>query len=136
MKTTQAAIVVGLLTMLPASGFAQSTGGTSPATSTASSQPSQTSGSGAQAANTAKSTMHATKGVVKFVDGNKLVIARSPRYGMEMSFILNPTTERVGNLKVGSTVDVRYRTEAEKKIATAVSVEHPKQPPSAPGSQQ
>ena len=53
-----------------------------------------------------------------------------------MTFVLNPSTDRVGNVKVGTTVDVRYRTEAEQHIATAVTVVHAKQPPSAPGSHQ
>lgn len=112
MNTTRAAIVIGLL-LLPASAFPQSaeTAGASPPRST-----------------TVKATMHATKGVVTFVDANKLVIARSPRTRKEVSFVLNPATERVGDVKVGTTVDVRYRTEAEQKIATAISVEHQKQP--------
>jgi uncharacterized membrane protein len=53
--------------------------------------------------------MHATNGVVKFVDANKVTITRSPQYGRAMIFVLNPSTERVGNVRVGSTVDIRYR---------------------------
>ena len=135
MTTTHAIIVIGLMTMVPAAGFTQSTAKTSPAGSAAPSQPSKTPNAAAQTAKAAKSPMHATRGVVRFVDASKLVITRTPRYGPEMSFVLQPATERVGNLKVGSTVDVRYRTEGDKRIATAVSVERPNQP-SAPGSQQ
>jgi hypothetical protein len=43
--------------------------------------------------------MHATKGVVKSMDATKLVISRS---GRDMSFALNPSTQREGNVKVGS----------------------------------
>ena len=70
--------------------------------------------------------MHATKGVVTFVDGNKLVITRSPRSGKETSFVLDASTEYAGSVQVGSTVAVRYRNETARKIATAVTVEHPK----------
>ena len=110
-RITQAAVVIGLL-MLPASVFAQSTAGSSPPKST-----------------TSKTLVHATKGVVTFVDANKLVIARSPKSKKETSFVVNQATEGVGSVKVGSTVDVRYRTEAEQKIATAVTVEHSRSQP-------
>jgi hypothetical protein len=66
---------------------------------------------------------HATKGTIKSVDANTLVIARSPKSKQAMRFELNPSTQRQGNLAVGSTVEVRYRTEANKKIATVVSVQ-------------
>ena len=71
---------------------------------------------------TTQSALHATKGVVKFVDAHKLVIMRSQKSGREMTFVLNRSTERVGIVKPGSTVDVRYRTEAKQQIATAVTV--------------
>ena len=107
MKTTAAVVVIGLV-ILPLSGRAQSGAGPPPPKTTA-----------------AKVTLHATKGVVTFVDANKLVITRSPKHGKETSFVINTATERVGTVKVGSTVAVRYRTESEQKIATAVTVEHP-----------
>ena len=105
MKTMRASIIFGLLMLLlPASGLAQSGAGTSATTS----------------------ANHATKGVVTFVDANTLVITRSHGYGKEMSFELTPTTESVGTVVVGSTVDVRYRYKAARKIATAVTVEQPR----------
>ena len=79
--------------------------------------------------------MHATKGVVKSMDATKLVIRRSSS-GSDMSFTLNPSTEREGNVKVGSTVEVRYRTEANRRIATVVAAAHSKAKPSAPASHQ
>lgn len=118
-----AAIVIGLLTMLPAFCLAQP--GVSQSKSATDNRASAT-----------QDAVHATKGVVKFVDAHKLVIARSPQYGREMTFVLNPSTERVGNVKVGSTVDIRYRSEATQQVATAVTVVHAKQAPSAPGSHQ
>jgi hypothetical protein len=117
-----AAIVIGLLTTLPAASLA------APATSQFK--------SASPAGTGANSAVHATKGVVKFVDTNKLVITRSPQNGREMTFVLNSATERVGNVRVGSTVDIRYRTEAKQAVATAVTVVHAKQPPSALGSHQ
>jgi hypothetical protein len=74
--------------------------------------------------------MHATKGVVKSVDATTLVITRSPRNGREMTFVLNPSTERDGNVTVGSTVEVRYRTEANQRVATVISVQGHQQPTS------
>jgi hypothetical protein len=126
-----AATLVGLLTPFPAFGLAQANAGTSPPHSAkltvAGIQP--------RTANM-KATVHATKGVVKSVDAGRLVIKRTPQDGREMAFVLNPSTERSGDVKVGSTVDVRYRADAEQRIATAVIVVPAKQPPSAPGSHQ
>jgi hypothetical protein len=118
-------MVIGLLATLPAAGLAEPSAYISKSKRATSSRSSTT-----------QVPVHATKGVVKFVDANKLVITRSPKYGREMSFVLNPSTERVGNVNVGSTVAVRYRTEAQQRIATAITVEHAKKPPSAPSSHQ
>ncbi len=46
-----------------------------------------------------------------------------------MTFTLHPSTEREGELKVGSTVDVRYEDAADRRIATVVAIEHAKLPP-------
>jgi hypothetical protein len=128
----QVAIATGLLTALPALGVAQSSAGTpSPPSTTFDRAPADTS----HAPKTPNVRVHATKGVVKSVDENNLVITRS-QHGRDMSFVLNPSTERYGDVKVASTVDVRYRTEAEQRIAIAVTVEHARQPPSAAGSHQ
>ena len=126
-----AATLVGLLTAFPASGLAQANAEmSSPNSATftvAGIQPRTAS---------MKATVYATKGVVKSVDADRLVIKRTPQDGREMTFVLNPSTQRSGDIKLGSTVDVRYRAEAEQRIATAVTVVHAKQPPSAPGSHQ
>jgi hypothetical protein len=118
-----AAIVVAALTSVPATGLALPSGDTSRPKAAAS-----TTASSSQA-------MHATKGVVKSMDATKLVIRRSSS-GSDMSFTLNPSTEREGNVKVGSTVEVRYRTEPNQRIATVVAAAHPKAKPSAPASHQ
>lgn len=75
----------------------------------------------------AMAATHATKGTVTAIDASTLVIARSPKSKHGMTFALEPSTTRQGNLTVGSMVDVRYRTEAHKNIATAVSVQAKKQ---------
>jgi hypothetical protein len=80
--------------------------------------------------------VRATRGVVTFANAKTLVIRRSPQYRREVTFVVNPSTERIGNVKVGSTVDIRYRTEAKQEVATAVTVVLAKQAASAPGSHQ
>jgi len=72
---------------------------------------------------------HATRGVVKTVNDTTLVLTRTAGTGHEMAFVLDPATERVGTMEVGSTVDVRYHTESKRHIATAVTVVHEKTAP-------
>jgi hypothetical protein len=117
-------MIVGTLLTVPAMGLALPSADMSKAKSSAST-----------AATTEQAPMHATKGIVKAMDATKLVIRRSPS-GPDMSFALNPSTQREGNVKVGSTVEVRYRTEANQKVATAVALAHTKAAPSAPAAHQ
>jgi hypothetical protein len=73
---------------------------------------------------------HTARGAVKFVDSSTLVIHQvSPYSGHNMTFTLRPSTEREGDLKVGSTVVVRYEDKPDHRIATLVEVEHAKVPP-------
>ncbi len=72
---------------------------------------------------------HATRGVVKTVDASSLVIARAK--GAETTFVLNASTQRQGDIAPGANVSVRYHTEGKDKVATAVSVQQPKQPAAA-----
>jgi hypothetical protein len=104
-----AAVLIGALLTIPPIGIASTR---------AASLPSKEATSKHSAAST-----HATKGIVKSVDDKKLVVARSARSGREMTFVLNPSTEREGNVTVGSTVEVRYRTEKKQRVATVVSVQ-------------
>ena len=103
-----AAIVVAALASAPAAGLA------SPRPDM--SQPK----AGAAAVASSRQTMHATKGVVRSMDSTTLVIRRSPS-GRDMRFALNPSTQREGNVKVGSTVEVRYRNEGNRRVATVVA---------------
>jgi hypothetical protein len=73
---------------------------------------------------------HTARGAVKFVDSSTLVIHQiSPYSGHNMTFIMRPSTEREGDLKVGSTVTVRYENGPDHKVATVVEVDHAKVPP-------
>src|SRR5262245_38790605 len=72
------------------------------------------------------------KGSVKFVDSSRLVIRQmAPYEGKSMTFVMRPSTEREGDLKVGETVTVRYENEPDHRIATLVEVDHTKLPPSS-----
>ena len=81
------------------------------------------------------SRTHEVTGVVTFMDATTLAIRQRP-YGRNMRFALNPSTEREGPVRVGSTVDVRYRTEADRRVATVVTRERAKAWPSTSGSHQ
>jgi len=63
---------------------------------------------------------HALSGVVKSVDATRLVIRRAGKNPGEMTFVLSPTTLREGPIAVGTTVQVRFRTEGRTRVATAI----------------
>jgi 3-hydroxymyristoyl/3-hydroxydecanoyl-(acyl carrier protein) dehydratase len=69
---------------------------------------------------------HSTKGVVKAIDADTLVITRSVRHGKEMTFVLDSSTRREGSVVVGTMVEVRYRTEASRRVAAVVSAQETK----------
>jgi hypothetical protein len=94
----------------------------------------QSASSSSGAKTTKSAATHATRGVIKSVNDTSLVISRSARSGGDMTFVLDPSTERVGTMDVGSTVDVRYRTEAKHHLATAVTVVHAKAPAPSPSA--
>ena len=66
---------------------------------------------------------HATSGIVKSIDQTSLVLQRKTGVHGELRFVLNPGTERVGEVTAGSTVEVRYRIDGKQRVATAVSAE-------------
>ena len=96
-----AVIVLGAVLTLPAIGFAE-----------------KATAAQGKTASSAQPSMHATKGVVKSIDDAKLVITHS---GKDLTFVMNPSTDKMGDVKVGSTVEVRYKTEAKQNIATVVT---------------
>jgi hypothetical protein len=85
-----------------------------PDTSQAATTPTQRSG--------ARMGTHAVAGLVTFADASRLVIVRSGKDAAKMAFVLNPSTCRDGELKVGSMVSVRYLTERRTLVATGVFV--------------
>ena len=124
-KMNTASIAMGALLILPALSLAATRTVTAPPTGVASSY-----------TTTTKAPMHSMRGVVKSIDATTLVIERSPQSEGKTSLALNPSTEGLGDVKVGSTVVVRYRTEAHQRIATAVMPERGKAAPSTSGSHQ
>ena len=69
---------------------------------------------------------HATKGVIKSVSATSVVITRRMAgTRTDTTFVLTPSTQRVGTLAAGATVEIRYRTAGTQRVATAVSVEDP-----------
>ena len=55
------------------------------------------------------SASHTTEGVVKSIDSNNLIIEQGAgTKRKEMTFVLDTTTRREGDINVGSTVEVRY----------------------------
>ena len=65
---------------------------------------------------------HATRGIVRTIDANILVIARAGNRGT-MSFSLTSSTHREGTIVVGSTVSVRYREDGKNHVATAIALQ-------------
>jgi hypothetical protein len=66
---------------------------------------------------------HAVRGVVKSMDDSSLVVTASGKKATDMTFVLNQATTKEGSPAVGSMVSVRYKTDAGKMVATAVSVQ-------------
>ena len=113
MRTFRTAIVMAILLGIPALGLAFTPAG---------SQTKPPAKSGAPAAKPAAAT-HATSGVIKSVDATSLVITKmNGKKSEDVSFALNSTTQKKGDMTVGATVDVRYRTEGSSNVATAVTV--------------
>jgi hypothetical protein len=67
-----------------------------------------------------------TTGVVKSIDATSLVISHQGKKGAEETFTLDPSTQKEGNIQVGTTVSVHYKTEGKSKMATAVMAQQPK----------
>jgi len=112
MKIVQVALMASLLAVAPA--LAQSPDAPKPVVKTAPAmKPAATA------------AVHATKGVVKSVDATTLVITKTAGKGPETTFVLNASTQKQGDIAVGSPVDVRYHAEGKTRVATAVSVARP-----------
>ena len=84
---------------------------------------SQKSHTASKPAASPKATTHAAGGVIKSIDGNTMVVSRSGKNGGEMTFVMNDSTDRKGNLAVGTPVSVRYHQDGRTNVATAVHAE-------------
>ena len=113
-KMQTAAIVLGAMLAVPMTGLA------APAVpgQTSTAAPKSLSPKSASAKSTSTTT-HSTQGVVKSVDSNSLVIEHGGKNKKktEMTFALDSTTHRAGDINVGSTVAVRYKKDASKLLA-------------------
>jgi hypothetical protein len=69
---------------------------------------------------------HATRGIVRTIDANTVVIVRPGNRGI-MTFSLTSSTHREGVIVVGSTVSVRYREDGKNHVATAIALQRPKE---------
>jgi hypothetical protein len=115
MKRVVMGLLVGALAAVPAAGFAAPAAN---AQTTAAKRPAK-----------AAAARHATTGVVKSIDDKTLVITRPGKNGREMTFALDPSTQREGTVAVGSTVSVRYREEGKTHVASALMVRPARQTP-------
>ena len=113
-KMRTAAIVLGAMLAVPMTGLAKpAVPGQTSATAPKSLKPARS----ASAKSTSTAT-HLTRGVVKSVDSNSLVIERGTgKKKKEMTFALDGTTRRTGDINVGSTVAVHYKNDASKLMA-------------------
>ena len=64
---------------------------------------------------------HTTNGTVKSVDATSLVIAKAGGKSQDMTFTLDPSTQKQGTVEVGSMVTVHYKTEGSTMTATAIT---------------
>ena len=55
------------------------------------------------------------------MNATTLVIAKSAAATKTQTFVLTPSTASKGDIKAGARVEVRYRAEGSKNIATAVT---------------
>jgi hypothetical protein len=126
-RTCTSAVLFGIL-LVPALALAATGQANPPAKSaqpvhaTATPPPSPT------AARPAVPATHTTHGTVKSLDATRLVLSDGHGKMKEMAFVLNPSTQREGNVAVGSKVAVRYRTEGSDSIAIAITAEGTKAP--------
>ena len=72
-------------------------------------------------AKTSQPATHFTQGTITSIQANQLVISRTVRgKAAQLTFVLNPQTERTGTLIAGARVSVQYREANNQNIAAAV----------------
>lgn len=65
---------------------------------------------------------HSVSGVVKFVDRTRLVITRAGKTPVELTFSVNPSTQKEGAIAAGVKVQVRFRGDAHAHAAIATAI--------------
>jgi deoxyinosine 3'endonuclease (endonuclease V) len=103
-----AAVLASLMLAVPAIGVAQTA-------APAQAQPAP------KAKKAATPSMSATRGVVKSISEDSLVITRGK--SREMTFVLNSSTQRQGDIAAGMTVDVRYHLDGKSRVASAITAQ-------------
>lgn len=68
--------------------------------------------------------VHATRGVVKSIDPEQIVVSRPNGRG-DITFRLAPSVHRQGTIAVGALVSVRYEDRGVVHVAIAVAVRKP-----------
>jgi hypothetical protein len=114
-KLFQAAVVAAAVLAVPAMSLAAQT---TPA-ATASSKPAAK----AAAAKSAPAALRSARGVVKSMDASSLVLteqAGRKKKSHDVRFVLDNSTQKDGNVAVGSAVQVKYHNDAKKHVATEV----------------
>jgi hypothetical protein len=76
------------------------------------------------AAEAARHVVHTTRGVVKSVGSDAIVVAR-PKGRGDITFRLRSSAHRNGTIAVGAVVSVRYEDEGDAHVALAVAVQRP-----------
>jgi hypothetical protein len=95
-----------------------------PAAYQAPAQPSRPPQAVAPAAPPRAIATHSSKGVIQSITASALVITRRVAgRSIETSFAVTPSTERAGVVSAGRLVEVRYRTEGSKRVATTITGE-------------
>lgn len=112
------AVVIGALAAVPLTAYAAT--GVKPAAKQASAQ----SAKATARSSSARMATHSTRGVVKSMDANTLVVTRSGKKGGDVTFTLTPATQKEGDLAVGSRVSVRYHDQNGSHVVTAVTARH------------
>ena len=111
-KTYQAVLIAAAVLASPWAGFA------------AQAKPAPAAAKAAPAATTTRkpaAATHTAHGVVKSMDTSSLVITeKAGKKSREMQFVLDPSTQKEGNVSVGSPVQVKYHDEAKQHVATDV----------------
>ena len=69
----------------------------------------------------APAATHSMRGTVKSIDATTVVVERgSGKHKQAMTFSLDSSTHREGDITVGSMVSVKYKSEAQKLVALNV----------------